>query len=114
LGFKDEIKRQANYETFEQAADPEGLWQLVEETHKINSISKVEAIKKLAACSTYYHMRQGAYESIITYKEHFDNAKKAYDHQKNPKLGDKDVAMDFSAVLMMPDMVVLKLISKIN
>ena len=45
---KDEIKRQANYETIEKAADPEGLWQLVEETHKINSISKVEAINNVA------------------------------------------------------------------
>ena len=55
----------------------------------------MEAITKLAACSTYYGMRQGAYESIITYKEHFNNAKKAYDDQKNPELVDKDVAMDF-------------------
>jgi len=43
----------------------------------------------------YYGMRQGAYESIITYKERFDNAKKAYEDQKNPELVDKDVAMDF-------------------
>jgi len=92
---KDEIKRQEEYEDIEKAADPEGLWKLVEETHKINSISKVEAVTKLVTRTTYYSMRQGAYESIITYKERFDNAKKAYEDQENPDLDDKDVAMDF-------------------
>mmetsp|Transcript_8044 Transcript_8044/g.11715 ORF Transcript_8044/g.11715 Transcript_8044/m.11715 type:complete len:223 (+) Transcript_8044:1626-2294(+) len=81
---RDEIKRQEGYEAIDKAADPEGLWQLVEETHKINSISKVEAVTRLAAQDTYYGMRQGAYESIITYKERFDNAKKAYEDQDNP------------------------------
>ena len=92
---KDEIKRQEKYEEIEKAADPEGLWKLVEETHKINSISKVVAVTKLATRSTYCSMRQGAYESIITYKKRFDNAKKAYEDQENPTLNDKDVAMDF-------------------
>jgi len=92
---RDEIKRQEDYEKIDKAADPEGLWKLVEETHKINSISKVEAVTRLAARSTYYGMRQGAYESIITYKERFDNAKKAYEDQDHPELEDKDVAMDF-------------------
>ena len=36
----DEIKRQANYEAIEKAADPKGLWKLVKETNMINSISK--------------------------------------------------------------------------
>jgi hypothetical protein len=40
-------------------------------------------------------MRQGAYENIITYKEHFNHALKAFIDQKNPALDDKDVAMDF-------------------
>ena len=43
---KDEIKRQAKYEDIEIAADPEGLQKLVEEMHKLHSISKVEVITK--------------------------------------------------------------------
>jgi len=77
------------------AAEPEGLWKLVKETHKIDSISKVEAVTKLETCRTYYSMCQGAYESIITYRERFDNAKKAYEDQENPDLDDKNGAMDF-------------------
>lgn len=92
---KDEIKRQDKYDDIEKTADPEGLWRLVEETHKVTSISKVEAVTKLAARTTYQNMRQGPYESIITYKERFDNAKKAYEDQGNPAMGDIDIAMDF-------------------
>jgi hypothetical protein len=39
-------------------------------------------------------MRQGPYESIIKYSERFNNALKAYIDQKNPKMGDIDIAMD--------------------
>ena len=39
-------------------------------------------------------MWQGPYEFIITYKEWYDNAKKAYEDQKKPILVDKDVAID--------------------
>jgi len=58
---RSEIKRQEKYEEIDEAADPEGLWKLVEETHMVNSISKVEAVTKLYARTTYYSMRQGAY-----------------------------------------------------
>ena len=92
---KDEIKCQDKYEDIEKTADPKGLWKLVNETHKVTSISRVEDITKLAARTTSQNMRQGPYESIITYKECFDNAKKAYEDQGNPVMGDVDIAMDF-------------------
>ena len=76
-------------------ADPEGLWKLVEETHKVTSVSQVAAVVKLAARNEYKNIRQGTYESIVTYKERFRAALKAYEDQKNPDIDDKDVAMDF-------------------
>lgn len=39
-------------------------------------------------------MRQGALESNITYKEGFNAALKGYIDQKNPKMEDKDIAME--------------------
>ena len=57
----------------------------------------------MAARSTYQTMWQGAYESIITYKEHFTTALKAYVDQKNPDMEDKDVTMDFLEDLIMQD-----------
>ncbi len=40
-------------------------------------------------------MHQGAYESIINYKEWFDIALKAYQDQENAQLDEANVAMDF-------------------
>jgi hypothetical protein len=40
-------------------------------------------------------MHQGPYESIITYKERFDIALKAYQDQENADLDEPDVVMDF-------------------
>ncbi len=91
----EEVKHSDDWETIEQETDPAILWDVIESTHKINTISKVESVKKMAARTTYQQMRQGAYENIITYKERFNNALKAYIDQKNPALDDKDVAMDF-------------------
>jgi len=62
----EEIKRSDKFDKIDEETDPLGLWLLVEETHKVNSISKVEAVTKLAARSTYATMRQGPFESIIT------------------------------------------------
>jgi len=80
----EEIKRSDKFEKIDEETDPLGLWLLVEETHKVNSISKVEAVTKQAARSTYQTMRQGPFESIITYKERFTIALKAYNDQGNP------------------------------
>jgi hypothetical protein len=40
-------------------------------------------------------MHQGPYESIITYKEWFDIALKAYQDQENVEIIQPDIAMDF-------------------
>ncbi len=71
------------------------LWDIIESTHKINTISEVESVTKMAARSMYQQMRQGGYENIITYKERFNNALNAQINQGNPVIDDKDVAMDF-------------------
>jgi len=68
----EEIKRSDKFEAIDEATDPLGLWLLVKETHKVNTVSKVEAMTRLAARTTYQTMRQGPFESIITYKEWFN------------------------------------------
>jgi len=96
MRVKMKSRDKKKYEAVKKAANPKGVQQLLEESHKINSINKVEAMTKLAAGSTYYGMCQGAYEFIITYKDPFDNTKKAFKKdQKNLELLDKDTAMDF-------------------
>jgi hypothetical protein len=91
----EEVKRSDDWDTIEQETDPAMLWDVIESTHKINTISKVESVTKMAARTTYQQMKQGAYERIITYKERFNNALKAYTDEGNPGMNDADVAMDF-------------------
>jgi spore coat polysaccharide biosynthesis protein SpsF (cytidylyltransferase family) len=43
------VQNKVGWMTVETDADPETLWQLVEQKHKVQSSSKVEAIMKLAA-----------------------------------------------------------------
>ena len=65
----DEIKRSDKWEAIEKKTNPLELRKLVEDTHRVNSISKVQVISKLAARNTYNTICQGLYESIIAYKE---------------------------------------------
>jgi len=65
----EEIKRSDKYETIDDETDPLGLW--------------------------LQNMRQGPFESIITYKERFTAELKGYDDQDNPPMKDKDIGMDF-------------------
>ncbi len=71
------------------------MWEIVEETHKVFTISQIATVVKKAARKEYQLMHQGAYKSIITYKERFDTVLKAYQDQENPELVEVNVAMDF-------------------
>jgi hypothetical protein len=89
------IKKDPEWTDIEADADPEKLWALVVQKHKVHLASEVEEIVKLSARQMYRNIRQGAYESIISYKERFNNALAVYNEQQNAELEDKDVAMDF-------------------
>jgi hypothetical protein len=44
-------------------------------------------------------MRQDSFDSIVTFKERFDAAQRAYDDSGNPHMEDVDCAIDFIAAL---------------
>ena len=50
---QEEIKWSEKCETIYEATDPLVLWLLIEEMHKVNTISKVEAVTRMAARSVY-------------------------------------------------------------
>jgi hypothetical protein len=100
----DAVQKEAGWSSVEVDADPEMLWQLVEAKHKVHSASKVEAVVKLAARTQLASCQQGAYESIVNFKQRYNNALKLYHDQKNPMMSDEDIAMDFSASWIMADM----------
>jgi hypothetical protein len=70
----DELKRQPDYEMVKYQRDVQTLWQMIEETHKVHRISKVTAVLQQTARNEYVNCKQGAYETIVTYRERFDNA----------------------------------------
>jgi hypothetical protein len=91
----DEVKHHKEYKTFNEAKDPEGLWKAVVEMHKVHSISKVAVVKKCSARKEYQTFRQGGYESLIAYREHYDAVLEVYVDQGNPLLDKMDTAMNF-------------------
>jgi len=91
-----EVKRHQDFEVIQANRDVQRLWKIIEETHKVFTISHIAAIiKKTTTHKEYKLMHQGPYESIITYKERFDIALKAYQDQENADLDEPDVVMDF-------------------
>jgi hypothetical protein len=89
------VKKDEGWDDIEAEADPEGLWKLVVQKHKVHSASEVGKIVKLSARQLYKTMRQGDFESIISYKERFNSALAAYKDQGNLKMADEDIALDF-------------------
>jgi hypothetical protein len=68
---------------------------MIEETHKVHSISKVAVVLRKMARSEYVNCKQGAHETIVTYLERFDHALRAYLDQENLDIKPVDVTMDF-------------------
>jgi hypothetical protein len=91
----DEIKRHEDYVEFATEKDPLALWLAIQETHQVATSSKVAAVVKKASRDAYLRCKQGAFESIIAYKERFDASHEAYKANDNPKMKPEDVAMDF-------------------
>jgi hypothetical protein len=91
---KEEVKRSTDYELIKNKRDAQGMWQTVEDTHKVFTISQIAAVIKKSAGKEYQLMHQGPYESIITYKERFDIALKAYQEQENTEMLQPDITMD--------------------
>lgn len=89
------VQKGEDWSKIEEEVDPEGLWKLVEQKHKVHSASEVAIVVKLESRTQLQNIRQGSYESIISYKQRYTNALRAYHEQKNPEKEPVDQAMDF-------------------
>jgi hypothetical protein len=90
------IQKVKDWTEIEEKVDPERLWLAIEEKHHVHSTSEVAAIVKLEVRNQLQNVRQGAFKSIILYKQRYNNALKAYHDQGNPTKDGADQAMDFS------------------
>jgi hypothetical protein len=89
------VKKDDGWDTIEANVYPERLWKVVVQKHKVHSASEVGQIVKVSTRQLYRSMRQGSFESILSYKERFDSALAAYTDQGNPSMQDEDIALDF-------------------
>ncbi len=65
----------------------------------MHSASEIGAVVKWAARTQLAMMRQGAFESIVAFKQRYTNALKAFKNLKNPELLKTDKVMDFFSKL---------------
>ena len=92
----DAVKSEKGYAEARDKHDPFRLWSLIKATHRIDvSKSENQEVIKTRVRNGYQQVRQGAFESIIGYKERFDEALHLYNDYGNPNMDEKDVAMDF-------------------
>jgi hypothetical protein len=74
----DAVQKEAEWLVVQQDTNGETLWQLVEMKHKVHAASKVKGVEMLAARTQLAITRQGAFESIIAFKQRYTNALKVY------------------------------------
>lgn len=79
----DEVKRSDRFEKVHQEIDSEGLWKIIEETHKVNTISKVQSVTKRSARATYQRMRQCEFYISLDIFEGLDNARRQQAYSRN-------------------------------
>ena len=95
----DAIKLVDDWDEANHEKDPLMLWQLMEATHRVGIDSRIPAVVKAESRRAYQSCAQSAYESIVKFKERFDDLLANYLEYENPEMEDVDVAMDFYRAL---------------
>jgi hypothetical protein len=68
------VQKHQDWANIEANMDPVCLWKVVEDKHRVHSMREVAAIVKLEAKNQLKNLKQGAFESIITYKKRYNHA----------------------------------------
>jgi hypothetical protein len=96
---KDEVAQDEEYEEWHQDKDPEKLWQAIIRTHKVDTVSNVDAVKDLAARKAYQNIKQGSFETLAQYSVRFCDTYKAYKatatEERPVDVAEQDQALDF-------------------
>jgi len=89
------VQKHQDWADIEANVNPVRLWNKVEDKHRVHSTSEVAAIVKLETRNQLKNLKQGAFESIITYKKRYNDALKAYHDHDNPTKDGAEQGMDF-------------------
>jgi hypothetical protein len=83
---KDEIPQDPDYDKWSVATDPKKHWKAIIETHKVDCVSSVDAVKELAARKAYQMIKQGAFKMLAQYSEQFRETYRVYKATKEFKV----------------------------
>jgi hypothetical protein len=67
------VRKAKDWDEVEEDVDPERLWEIIVDKHQVHSMSQVAAIVKLEARNQLQNLRQGGFESMISYKQRYSN-----------------------------------------
>jgi len=95
----DALKLQEGWTLADEGKDPLLLWLLIEATHRVGIASRIPAVLKAESRRAYQACAQSTYESIVVFKERFDDLLSSYEEHGNPEMDADDVAMDFYRAL---------------
>ena len=95
----DAVKLRDDWEAANEGKDPLELWLLIEATHRVGVTSRIPAVLKSESRRAYQAVAQSTYESIVRFKERFDDLLANYKDQRNPEMEEADIAMDFYRAL---------------
>ena len=95
----DAIKLVDEWTAANDSKDPHLLWRIIEATHRVGIDSRIPAVLKAESRRAYQTCAQSTYESIVTFKERFDDLLANYLEYENPEMLEEDVAMDFYRAL---------------
>ena len=95
----DAIKLEEGWDEAYDNKDPLSLWRLLETTHRVGIASRIPAVLKAESRRAYQSCAQSTYESIVKFKERFDDLLASYVEHENPEMDEDDVAMDFYRAL---------------
>ena len=95
----DAAKLSDGWDLADADKDPLMLWLIIEVTHRVATASRIPAVQKGESRRSYQACAQSTYESIVKFKERFDDLRESYVEHGNPEMDEEDVAMDFYRAL---------------
>jgi hypothetical protein len=96
---EDALKQDDEYAVYTADNDPLALWKAVIKHHQSGTTHQCEAVQKSEIRNQYYRMQQGAHESLISFKERFEDKRIALEMSSGAEVEEANAAMDFLSAL---------------
>ena len=95
----DAVKLESTYPVHVKTRDPLQLWKAIKKTHGIGADAGSDVIAAASARIAYSGIKMGQYESIVAFKERFDDTLLGCNDKNEQKVDVKSVPWDFMNAL---------------